>query len=144
MYFAASFNSNTQAGWTVSQGAGSVTNSSAGTANLSAITGYKHLYMPFAGTVTVGGHYAIAMRMSSATTVGTSPLRIGLMELTNINNLTIGRIDTATGFSISNASRIGDFGQGVYSATSSNLPSTIALSGLTNAVSQARMYVQLD
>jgi hypothetical protein len=144
MYFAASFNSNTQAGWTVSQGAGSVTNSSAGTANLSAITGYKHLYFPFDGTVTVGGHYAIAMRMSSATTVGTSPLRIGLMELTNINNLTIGRIDTATGFSISNASRIGDFGQGVYSATSSNLPSTIALSGLTNAVSQARMYVQLD
>jgi hypothetical protein len=144
MYFAASFNSNTQAGWTVSQGAGSVTSTSAGTAVLSAMTGFKHIYFPFAGTVTEGGHYAIAMWMSSATTVGTSPLRIGLMEITNINNLTIGLINTAAGFSISNASRIGDFGQGVYSSSSSNLPSSIAVSGLTNAVSQARMYVQLD
>ena len=144
IYFAASFNSNTQAGWTVSQGAASVTNSSAGTVNLSAITGFKHMYFPFAGTVTEGGQYAVAMQMSSATTVGTSPLRIGMMEMTHINNLTIGRIDTAAGFSISNASRIGDFGQGVYSVTSSNLPATLAVSGLTNAVSQARMYLQLD
>jgi hypothetical protein len=144
IFFAASFNSNTQAGWTVSQGAASVTNTSAGTVNMSAITGYKHMYFPFGGTVIAGSQYAIAMRMSSATAVGTSPLRIGLMEMTMINNLTVGRLDTDAGFSISNASRIGDFGQGVYSVTSSNLPATIALSGLTNAVSQARMYLQLD
>jgi fibronectin-binding autotransporter adhesin len=144
IYFAASFNSNTGAGWTVSQGAASVTNTSAGTVNLSAITGLKHLYFPFAGTVTEGGQYAIAMWMSSATTGGTSPLRIGVLEMTHINNLTIGRVDTAAGFSISNASRIGDFGQGVYSSSSSNLPASIAVSGFTNAVSQARMYLQLD
>jgi hypothetical protein len=32
----------------------------------------------------------------------------------------------------------------VYSSSSSNLPASIAVSGFTNAVSQARMYLQLD
>ena len=144
MYFAAAYSSNTSGAWTVSQGAGSVTSGSAGTGLHSALTGFKHMYFPFAGTVTEGGQYAVAMWMSSATTGGTSPLRIGLLEMTNINNLTIGRVDTAAGFSISNASRVGDFGQGVYSSSSSNLPATLAVSGLTNAVSMARMYLQLD
>jgi hypothetical protein len=144
MYMAASYSSNLSAGWTFSQGAASVTNTSAGTVNMSAITGYKHMYMPFTTTMTANGEYAVAMHMSSATAGGTNPLRIGLLEQTIINNLTVGRLDTAAGFSISNASRVGDWAQGVYSATSSNLPATLAISGLTNAVSQARMYLQFE
>lgn len=141
--FQASISSNVSAGFTISQGAGSFTSTSAGTALYSLITGYKHLYMAYADTLTAGGDYAWAMRMSSATAIGTNALRIGLQELSVINNLTIGKIFATTAIA-SNASHVGDFAQGVYSATSSNLPSTIALSGLTNAVSQQRMYLQFD
>jgi hypothetical protein len=143
LVFMASISSNVSAGFTISQGAGSFTSTSAGTALMSLITGYKHLYMDYTGTITAGGEYAWAMRMSSATAVGTNALRIGLQELSVINNLTIGRIFASSAFA-SNASHVGDFAQGVYSATSSNLPSTIARSGLTNAVSQQRMYLQFD
>jgi hypothetical protein len=143
LVFMASISSNVSAGFTISQGAGSFTSTSAGTALMSLITGYKHLYMDYTGTITAGGEYAWAMRMSSATAVGTNALRIGLQELSVINNLTIGRIFASSAFA-SNATHVGDFAQGVYSATSSNLPSTIARSGLTNAVSQQRMYLQFD
>lgn len=141
MFFQASYNSNLSAGWTVSQGTSSVTNTSAGTVNLSALTGQKHIYMPFVASVSAGGNYAIGMRMSSATTGNTGPLRIGLVEQTMFSNLSIGRLDVSAGFSISAASRVGDFAQGVLSVTSSALPTTVALSQITNAVSQARMYV---
>jgi len=143
MVFQASISSNVSAGFTISQGAGSYTNTSAGTANMSALTGYKHLYMPFTSTLTAGGEYAVAMRMSSATAVGTNAFRMGVRDLSNINNLSIGKL-YATTVLVTNASHVGDLAQGVYSATSSNLPATIALSGLTNAVSQQRMYLQFD
>lgn len=144
MVIRASYSSNLSAGFTVSQGAGSVTNTSAGTVNMSALSGFKHLYMPFTSTITAGGEYAVAVRMSSATTGNTGALRIGVKQLTNYSNLSVGRVDVNAGISISNVSRVGDFAQGVYSATSSNLPSTLAISGLTNAVSQARMYIQFE
>jgi hypothetical protein len=143
MFMQASFSSNVSAAYTLSQGAASVTSSSAGTAILSALTGFKHFYLPFTNTITAGGEYAIAMWMSSATTGGTSPLRIGFKEMTNYTNLSVGKI-SPTGVSVTNASYVGEFAQGVYSSSSSNLPNTLALSGLTNMVSQARMYLQLD
>lgn len=141
--FDASFSSNVSAAYTVSQGAASFTTSSAGTAVMSALSGFKHIYFPFTSTITEGGQYAIAFRMSSATTVGTSPLRLGLKQMTNYSNLSIGKIGTG-GASVSNASNVGDFAMGVWSATSSNLPDTLQLSGFTNAISQARMYIQFD
>jgi hypothetical protein len=144
MVINASYSSNLSAGFTVSQGAASVTNTSAGTVNMSALSGFKHLYMPFTSTITAGGNYAVAMRMSSASTGNTGALRLGFKELTMYSNLSVGRIDVNAGISISNASRVGDWAQGVYSATSSNLPNTLAVSGLTNQVSQARMYLQFD
>lgn len=143
LVFTASFNSNTAAGYTISQGAASFTSSSAGTALMSALTGFKHLYLPFTSTLTADGHYAIALHMSSATTVGTSPLRIGIKQQTYYNNLTIGKI-YATTVLATNASFVGDFALGVYSATSGGLADTIARSGLTNAASQGRLYVQLE
>jgi outer membrane protein OmpA-like peptidoglycan-associated protein len=144
LFIQASYSSNLSAGYTVSQGAGSFTSTSAGTVIMSALSGFKHLYMPFTSTITAGGQYAIAMRMSSATTGNTGPLRLGVKQMTMYSNLSIGRIDVNNGISISNASRVGDFAQGVYSATSSNLPGSIAISGFTNAVSQARMYIQFE
>jgi hypothetical protein len=142
-FFQASYSSNLSGGFTLSQGAASLTSSSAGTALFSQLTGFIHLYLPFTSTITEGGQYAIAMRMSSATTGGTSPMRIGLKELTNYATLSIGKI-SPTSFTSSNASHLGDWAQGVWSATSSNLPNTLQLSGFTNAVSQARMYLQFD
>jgi hypothetical protein len=144
IFMQASYSSNLSAGWTVSQGAGSITNSSAGTVNMSALSGFKHLYMPFTSTISAGRQYAIAMRMSSATTGVTGPLRIGVKDMSYYTNLSIGRVDVVAGISISNVSRVGDFAQGVYSVTSSNLPATLGISGLTNALSQMRMYIQLE
>jgi len=143
MYMAAFFSGTVSAGFTVSQGAASYTTTSGGTAILTVMGGFKHLYMPFTSTMTAGGAYAVMMNISSATTGGSSALRIGVQDLSIINNLTIGKIFGTT-VSSTNASFIGDYGQGVYSATSAGLPSTLALSGLTNAVSQQRMYLQFD
>jgi hypothetical protein len=144
MFMQASYSSNLSAGFTVSQGAASVTNSSAGTVNMSALSGFKHMYMPFSSTITAGGNYAFAMNISSATTGNTGALRIAFKDMTNYTNLSVGRISPADGISISAASRVGDWAQGVYSVTSAGLPNTLALSGLTNQVGQARMYLQLD
>ena len=106
-------------------------------------TGFKHLYLPFASTITAGGQYAFGIHISSATTVGTSPMRMAILNQSVINNLTIGKIYATTALA-SNASHVGDFAQGVLSATTSVMPSSIAESALTNAVSQARLYMQLD
>ena len=142
-FLQASYSSNLSAGFTLSQGAASLTSSSAGTALLSQLTGFQHLYLPFTSTLTAGGQYAIAMRLSSATTGGTSPMRYGMLEMTNYTNLSVKKISPVS-FTASNASHVGDWGQAVYATTSSNLPGTLALSGFTNAVSQARMYLQFD
>jgi hypothetical protein len=140
----ASYSSNLSAGFTVSQGAASVTNTSAGTVNMSALSGFKHIYMPFTSTIVADGDYAFAMNISSATTGNTGPLRLGWKEMTNYSNLSVGRVDVNAGISISAASRVGDWAQGVYSVTSAGLPNTLAMSGLTNQVAQARMYLQFD
>jgi hypothetical protein len=143
MVIQASYSSNLSAGYTVSQGAASLTSSSAGTVILGDLTGFKHIYMPLTSTITGGGQYAVAMWMSSASTGGTGALRIAFKEMSNINNLTIGKV-YATAVLATNASFVGDFAQGVYSATSANLPATLGVSGLTNAVSQNRMYIQFE
>ena len=143
IFFQASYSSNLSAGYTISQGAASNTVSSAGTVGQGNLTGFKHVYFPFSSTITAGGQYAVAFNMSSATTGATGPLRIGLQELSVINNLTIGKLYATTALG-SNASNVGDYAQGVYSSSSNGLPATLALSGLTNAVSQQRMYLQFD
>jgi hypothetical protein len=66
-----------------------------------------------------------------------------MMELSVINNLTIGKFYASTVLATA-ASFVGDYAQGVYSSSSNGLPSTLAISGLTNAVSQQRMYLQLE
>ena len=143
MFMQASYSSNLSAGHTISQGAGSYTASSAGTVGQGALTGFKHVYFPFTSTITAGGEYAVAMVMSSATTGATGPLRLGMLELSVINNLTIGKIYASTVLATA-ASFVGDFAQGVYSSSSNGLPATLAISGLTNAVSQQRMYLQFE
>jgi hypothetical protein len=60
-----------------------------------------------------------------------------------INNLTIGKIHAST-ILASNASFVGDFAMGAGSATTGAMPSSIAVSALTNQVSQGRLYLQLD
>ena len=143
MFMQASFSSNASLAFTVSQGAASYTNSSLGTANASLYTGLKHLYLPFAGSMSAGGSYAFGIHISSATTVGTSPMRMALLNHTMINNLTIGKIYGST-VSATNASFVGDFAMGVLSATTGAMPSAVAESQMTNAISQQRLYIQLD
>lgn len=143
MVISASYNSNTAMGYTISQGGASYTTTSGGTAIASLMTGFKHLYLPFTTTMSAGTEYWFAMNISSATTVGTGPHRMAVLHLTNINNLTVGKVH-ATTILASNTSHVGDYNQGVYSATTGALPSTIADNQITNAISQARMYLQVD
>jgi len=120
-----------------------VTNSwsSTTTTPSSLFTGLKHLYMPFTSTMSAGQEYWVGMRVSSSGT--SNPLRLGFWEQTVINNLTIGKLYGTTA-SASNSTNVGDFNQGVYSTTSANLPGTVQFTQISNAVSQARMYLQFD
>jgi len=137
---AVSMNSSTVT-FQVAQGGATYSASSTTTTPMSLYTGLKHLYMPFTNTLSAGQEYWFAQRMSSSGS--SAALRVGFWEQTVINNLTIGKIYGST-LLASNASYVGDFNQGVMSVTSSNLPATAAWSQLTNAVSQARMYLQFD
>lgn len=143
MVISASFNSSTAYGITMSQGAGSYTVTSNNSNLASYLSGFKHLYLPFTSTITAGGLYAFGINISSATTVGTSPFRMALLNQTIVNNLTIGKVHAST-ILASNASFVGDFAMGVRSATTGGLPTSIGVSDLTNQVSQARLYIQLD
>jgi hypothetical protein len=143
MFINASYSSNASMGYTVSQGGASFTTTSAGTAIASLMTGVKHLYLPFTNTITAGGYYAFGIAISSATTVGTSPFRMALLNQTIINNLTIGKIHAST-ILASNSTYVGDFAMGVYSTTTGAMPSSLNVNALTNQVSQARLYLQLD
>ena len=139
----ASYNSNTAMGYTISQGAGSYTTTSGGTAIASLMTGLKHLYLPFTSTLSEGIPYGVVFHISSASTGSLSAHRMSILNQTIMNNLTIGKV-FATSIVASNASHVGDYEQGVLSVTTAALPTAIAKSDLTNAVSQARLYMQFD
>lgn len=143
MIISASFNSNTAMGFTISQGAGSYTTTSGGTAIASLMSGLKHLYLPMTQTMSSGGEYAVGLLVSSATTVGTSPLRLAFLNRTVINNLTIGKV-YATTLLASNSTFVDDHAQGVYATTTGAMPSAVAKSQMTNAVSQALLYHQFE
>lgn len=135
MVISASFNSSSAYGITVSQGAGSYTVTSNNTILASFMTGFKHLYLPFTSTLTEGGQYAFGLLISSATTVGTSPLRLAFLNQTIVNNLTIGKIYAST-ITASNSTFVGDFNMGVQSTTTGAMPSSVNVAALTNQVSQ--------
>jgi hypothetical protein len=143
MIISASFNSNTAMGFTISQGAASYTTTSAGTAIASLMTGLKHLYLPFTQTMISNAEYAVGLLVSSATTVGTSPLRLAFLNQTVINNLTIGKV-YATTVLASNSTFVADYAQGVYNTTTGAMPAAVAKSQMTNAISQAILYHQFE
>lgn len=143
MVINASYNSSTAYGITMSQGTGSYTISSNNTVLASYMTGLKHLYLPFASTITGGGQYAFGILIRSATTGGTSPYRLALLNQTYINNLTIGKMYAST-ILASNSTFVGDFQMGVGNATTAAMPTSIAKSIMTNQISQGRLYLQLD
>jgi hypothetical protein len=143
MVISASYNSNTAMGFTISQDAASYTTTSAGTAIASLMTGFKHLYLPMTNTMSSDRDYAVGLLVSSATTVGTSPLRIAFLNQTVINNLTVGKV-FATTVLASNSTFVGDYAQGVYSATTGAMPAAVAKSQMTMAVSQALLYHQFE
>jgi hypothetical protein len=140
-----SINSNTAMGFTISQGAGSYTNTSGGTGNASLLTGFRHLYLPLTSTLTVGGQYMIALNVSSATAVGTNALRIGLMQLTNYNIATgsIGKWYMSTALPY-NTTYVGDNGLALYTVTTGGLPSAVAKSQQVNVTSLGRLYGQFE
>jgi hypothetical protein len=138
-----SANSSSSMGITISQGAASFT-SQASTATIAPmLSGYKHLYLPFASTLTAGGNYAVGIIASSTTTGGTGALRLAVVHETVINNITVGKIYATTAIS-SNSTYVGDYNMGVYNSTTNAMPAAVAKSQMTNAVSQARMYLQFE
>lgn len=136
----ASFSSNVSAGFTVSQGAASYTNTSAGTVNMANLTGQKYLYLPFVTTLSPGIEYFWAMKVSTASAIGTSPMRMSLNVLTNQTNLSWGKIKVNTVFA-SNTSYIEEFDNRVLSVTTAAMPTAIHKSNFSNNVSKGRMYL---
>jgi hypothetical protein len=101
------------------------------------------MYLPFQSTLTAGGKYAFGLLISSASTVSTSPFRLAILNQSLVNNLTIGKIYAST-ISASNSTFVGDYHMGVYNTTTNAMPSGVNINALTNQVSQAKLYIQLD
>lgn len=139
----ASYNSNTAAGFTISQGAGSFTTTSGGTAVYTNLSGAKFFYMPFSATLNAGTDYAFGFRVSSTNAVNTGPLRVALLHMTMINNTQFGLLNPTT-MQGSAATQRAAFDMGIFSATSGTLPGTYADSQLTAAVSRARAFIQFQ
>ncbi len=143
MYVNASYSSNASMGLTISQGAASYTDSSAGTVIGSQLSGFKHFYMPFTNTMSAGINYAVGILVSSTTAGNTGPLRLAFLEQSIINNVVIGKIYASTVLG-SNSTYVGDYAQGVYATTTGAMPASIAKSQMTNAISQMRLYLQFE
>lgn len=138
-----SYNSNTAAGFTVQDGATSFTTTSGGTAVLANISGPFVHYMPFSSTLEPNVKHALAIAISSATTVGTSPFRYAPFVQTVQNSLSFGRIFN-TGTQATATTVIGDREMGVYSVTSGALPSSYATSQISIAVSRQQLPFVLE
>lgn len=131
----ASYNSNTAAGITVSQGAGSYTTTSAGTGILSMLSGPHELRLPFVFNPVPNGSYAFGFHVSSATTVGTGPARFAPLVMTNMNTLSIALVSPSTVIAAA-ASVIGAGEMGVGTVTTGALPDTVQNSAISIAVSR--------
>lgn len=138
-----SYNSNTAAGYTIGNGATSITSSSGGTGLMSQISGPFHLYMPFSTTLQPNIKHAFAVAVSSATTVGTSPWRFAVLVQTVMNSLSHGRIFVSSVVAPA-TSVIGDREMGVYTATSGALPNTYGTANISIAVSRQQMPFMLE
>jgi hypothetical protein len=124
-------------------GANTYATNSGGTGMFASISGAKHIYFPFAGSLAAGNQYLVGFNIQSASTVSSVAFRLAMLEQTRINNLSWGKFRSDTTLA-SNASYVGDFRQGVYSAQTAAMPATVADSQFTNQVSLANMYLQFD
>jgi hypothetical protein len=131
----ASFNSNTAAGFTISQGAGSFTTTSGGTAFMANFSGPFEQLLPFTTTLSADGDYAIAVHISSTTAVGTQAWRHAMLVNTNMNSLSFARLYEST-FSGSATNIFNEEECVVYSATSAGLPATLPRTALSVNVSR--------
>lgn len=138
-----SFNSNTAAGFTVGNGATSFTTTSGGTGILANISGPFHLYMPFTSTLQPNVKHALAIHVSSATTVGTQAWRFAPLVQTVMNSLSMGRIYVSA-TSATATSVIGDREMGVYTATTGAMPASYATSQISIAVSRQQLPFMLE
>ena len=141
MRFAAS--SNSSAAYSIIQGAGTNASNSGSIGLFSNVTAGKHMYFPYSTSLAAGQEYWMGFHVMSASTVSSQVLRLAFLELTNINNLTWGKIKGTSNIA-SNASFVGDYAQGVLSAQTAAFPNTLADSQLTNQVSLGRQYLQFD
>jgi hypothetical protein len=139
----AGFSSNTSMAASIVVGANTFATASGGTGIYTNITAGRHIYFPYATSLSGGNEYWVAFNVLSASTGTSTPLRIALLELTNINNLTWGKIKSNSFFATA-ASFVDDFAQGVFTAQSAALPSTIADSQISNQVSLGRQYLNFD
>ncbi len=139
----AAFSSNSSMAASIVVGANTVATGSAGTGLYTNITAGRHIYFPYATSLAGGNEYWIAFNVQSASTGTSTPLRIAFLELTNINNLTWGKIKSDNFFA-TNVSNVDDFGQGVFTVQSAGFPATIADNQISNQVSLGRQYLQFD
>lgn len=140
--YSASYNSNTEYGFTISQGAGSFTTSSGATGIVTNISGACHNYMPMTATLQPNVKYALGLRMSSATTIATGPWAWAPLAM-SVQTSNQGRIYVSTTNAVSN-NVIGDREMGVYQTTTTAMPNSYATSNLAIAVSRQNLYIQFE
>lgn len=139
--FQASYNSNTQGGYTISEsGGGSFTSTSGGTALFTALSAGKLFYFPFTSTLSAGQEYAFGFHVSTASAVGIGPARLSFLEQTILNNTTLGRIFMST--VQAGAASVYDERDGlIFSTTTGALPLSYADNAVSAAVSRARQFM---
>ena len=116
------------------------TTTSAGTGILSQYTAGKLFYLPYAGSMSAGVEYAFGFHVSTASAVGTSPARLSFLELTNLNNTTLGKISPST-VQLGSATNYKEWDQVMHRTTQAGLVNSYEDSQCQVAVSRARQYL---
>lgn len=138
-----SYNSNTAYGYTLGQGATSITSSSGGTGLASHLSGPFNYFMPFATVLDPNVKYGIAVNISSATTGSTAAMRFAPLVMTVMNSLSYAKLQPGA-LTAPATSNYDDWEMAVGSVTTGALPSSIAFNAMSIAVSRQRLYVQLE
>jgi len=138
-----SYNSNTAYGYTLGQGGTSLTSSSGGTALASHLSGPFNYFMPFATNLSKNVKYGVAMKVSSTTAGNTGPMRFAPLMMTVQNSLSYAKLQPGA-LTAPNTSNYDDWEMGVGSVTTAAMPSSIAFSAMSIAVSRQRLYIQLE
>jgi hypothetical protein len=99
--------------------------------------------MPFATNLNEDIKYGFAFHVSSTTAVNTAAMRFAPLVLTIQNSLSYAKL-RPDAITVPNTSVYGDYDMVAGATTTAALPSSIAFTAMSIAVSRQRLYLQLE